>query len=134
MIEDLERELQTVVINDSFERNLEQLTTSDFQPNQQSSPIKDHGKTALETVKLFKSHIIENLSEEDSKIIEQLEKSILRETAIIRKLQKRCKDLKIEIEKMNEDRPTKQEYREVAKELGNLQEKFKSSDDKATGA
>ena len=123
VIEDLERSLQTVPLHtdEKFEKNMANLSSEDFQPTSGSSPAKDqlNSKKGLEILKNLKKKINElGLSNEELvKVIDDLEKSIIKETALSKRYNKKCSELLAEIDDIKLKRPTQRQLEDVQFDL-----------------
>ena len=123
VIEDLERSLQTVPLDldAEFEKNMANLSSEDFQPTSGSSPAKNqlNSKIGLEILRNLKKRIndLGLNNEELVKIIDDLGKSIIRETAISKRYNKKCGELLAELEDIKSRRPTQRQLEDVKYDL-----------------
>ncbi|KAL5253893.1 hypothetical protein ACHWQZ_G013602 [Mnemiopsis leidyi] len=123
VIEDLERSLQTVPLDldSDFERNMANLSSEEFEPTSGSSPAKDltGPRKGLEVLKHLKKKINElGLSNEEMvKIIDDLEKAIIRETALLKRYNRKCGELLAEIDDIKSKRPTQRQLDDVQYDL-----------------
>lgn len=139
VIEDLERSLQRIplpVDEEEFEKNMENLSSEEFEPHSGSSPrrpVQDNdSRSALEVLKNLKNKVkdFETRNEEFTEIIDDLEQSIIKESVQSKRYYRKCADLNAELEEVKSTRPTIRQLEDVKSDLKENRKLFEDSQKK----